>query len=172
MSQRNSVFKETNVLGDASSHGKEINMNTFRLCILLPVAMGALLITGCSTIDSRINAQPAVFARLTPPQQVLVKSGQVALGFDMDTVRLALGDPDHVSVRTDANGQTQVWHYLTYESGGVVLYTGYYHRHWDGGLWWGPAYPYYLDYPDRVVRERFQIVFNDNKVVSIEHEAP
>jgi hypothetical protein len=147
-------------------------MNIPRLRFLLTVAVAGLLTAGCSTIDSRISAQPAVFARLTPAQQALVKSGQVALGFDMDSVRLALGDPDHITVRTDANGQTQVWHYLSYESGGVILYTGYYHhRHWDGGLWWGPAYPYYLDYPDRVVHDRFQIVFKDNKVISIEHEA-
>jgi outer membrane protein assembly factor BamE (lipoprotein component of BamABCDE complex) len=167
---------ETKVLSYASIRGKEINMKASSSLILAAVALGAILFTGCSTIDSRINAQPQVFARLTPEQQALVKSGQVALGFDMDTVKLALGDPDHITIRTDAYGQTQVWHYLEYESGGVMLYTGYYHRGWGGwwgaGGWWGPAYPYYLDYPDRVVRDRFQIVFKDNKVVSIEREAP
>jgi hypothetical protein len=147
-------------------------MNTQRSFLLFALAFGAALLGGCTTIESRIQAQPQVFARLTPAQQALVRSGQVALGFDMDAVKLALGDPDHVTVRTDANGQVQVWHYLTYESGGVILYTGYYHRRWGGGLWWEPTYPYYMDYPDRVVRERFQIVFKDNKVVSIEREMP
>ena len=66
-----------------------------------------------------------------PPDQALVKQGQVAPGMDIATVKLALGDPDHVSIRTTASGQTQVWHYITYEDNGVVLYAGYYHR------WWG-----------------------------------
>jgi hypothetical protein len=147
-------------------------MKITKLSLLFAAAAGVFSLAGCATPEARIRDQPAVFARLTPEQQALVKSGQVALGFDMDTVKLALGDPDHITVRTDAGGQTQVWHYMTYESGGVVLYTGYYHRRWGGGAWWGPGYPYYLDYPDRRVHERFRIVFREGRVVSIEREAP
>jgi outer membrane protein assembly factor BamE (lipoprotein component of BamABCDE complex) len=153
-------------------------MKNAQTYFLLAAALGTAWLAGCTTPESRINAQPQVFAQLTPAQQSLVKNGQVALGFSMDAVKLALGDPDHITVRTDASGQAQIWHYVTYETAeGVILYGGYYHRHGYGwGGWWGGdypyGYPYYLDYPDRRVHERFLIVFKDSKVVSIEQDVP
>lgn len=143
--------------------------------LLIAAAAVSVWMAGCTTPDARINAQPQLFAQLTPAQQALVKNGQVALGFSMDAVKLALGDPDHVSMRTDASGQVQIWHYATYESpDGVILYTGYYHRRGFAWGWSGPdyPYPYFMDYPDRRVHDRFEIVFKDNKVVSIEQDAP
>jgi outer membrane protein assembly factor BamE (lipoprotein component of BamABCDE complex) len=128
---------------------------------------GLFLLAGCSTPDARIKNNPETFNRCTPQQQELIKQGEVALGFDEDMVRLALGDPDRVVTRTDASGQSQVWSYVTYETDdGVLLYTGYYHR------FWGPVYPYYLDYPARVEHDHFRVVFKDGKVISIEEEKP
>lgn len=150
-------------------------MKSPRFFVLLAAAAGVCWLAGCTTPEARINAQPKVFAQLTPAQQALVKSGQVGLGFSMDAVKLALGDPDHITVRTDASGQVQIWHYVTYETpGGVVLYAGYYHRHGYGWGLWGDdlGYPYYLDYPNRRVHDRFQIVFKDSKVISIEQDLP
>jgi len=150
-------------------------MKNPRLCVLFAAAAGIFWLAGCTTPEARINAQPQEFAKLTPAQQALVKSGQVGLGFSMDAVKLALGDPDHITIRTDASGQVQIWHYVTYETpNGVVLYAGYYHRRGYGGGWWGPDFgnPYYLDYPDRRVHDRFQIVLKDAKVVSIEQDSP
>ena len=128
--------------------------------------VAAFNFAGCSTPATRIRANPEAFARLTPQQQALVQAGQIALGFDMDAVKLAVGDPDRVAVRTDADGETVIWRYVTYEFGGRPLYTGYYHtsRRWWG---WGPAYPYYLDYPERRVRERFRVEFRRGRVASI-----
>lgn len=132
------------------------------------VALGALWLAGCSTPASRIKANPQAFERLTPQQQALVKAGQVGLGFDFDAVKLALGDPDRVTSRTDATGETVVWHYLTYEADGRLLYTGYYH---SGRGWWGwPGYPYYLDYPYRQVRDRFRVEFKGGQVTAITQE--
>src|ERR1700733_14323023 len=96
---------------------------------LLMLVGGFVLLTGCSTPETRINQNPEVFARLTPQQQQLIKDGKVAIGFDMPMVKLALGDPDHVKVRTDAQGESEIWRYVTYEADdGMVLYRGYYHR--------------------------------------------
>lgn len=138
--------------------------------------MGALFLGACSTPASRIQADPATFNRLTPQQQALVKVGQVSIGMDMSTVKLALGDPDRTTMRTDSSGQSQIWHYVTYEDNGVMLYTGYYHRGWrrgggwgggwGGWGWWGPDYPYYMDYPNRSVHDRFRVEFGPNNLVS------
>ena len=129
-------------------------------------ALTALCLSGCSTPATRIKANPDVFARLTPQQQALVQAGQVALGFDFETVKLALGDPDRVVVRTDADGETVVWHYVSYEADGRILFTGHYHtaRRWWG---WGTSYAYYLDYPNRRVRDRFRVEFKRGLVSSI-----
>jgi outer membrane protein assembly factor BamE (lipoprotein component of BamABCDE complex) len=134
-------------------------------------AFGALLLAGCSTISSRIQDNPGLYASLPPDQQALVKQGQVGIGMDMATVKLALGDPDHVTLRTTADGKSEVWHYVSYETDeGVVLYSGYYHRWW-GLNGWG-AYPYYLDYPGRRVHDRFRVEFKAGRVIAVEQDAP
>jgi hypothetical protein len=139
--------------------------------LLGAAALGALLLTGCSTVDSRIQDNPGLFAGLPPAQQALVKQGKAGVGMDMATVRLALGDPDRVTTRTTAAGETQVWHYATYEGDdGMILYSGYYHRWW-GLNGWG-AYPYYMDYPTRRVHDRFRVEFQGGRVISVEQEDP
>jgi hypothetical protein len=141
-------------------------MKTRQIGLIVLGVLAALWLAGCSTPATRIKANPEAFARLTPQQQALVQVGQITLGFDQEAVKLALGDPDRVAVRTDADGETIIWHYVTYESNGRMLFTGYYHtgRHW----WrWGAAYPYYLDFPDRRVRDRFRVDFKRGVVSAI-----
>jgi outer membrane protein assembly factor BamE (lipoprotein component of BamABCDE complex) len=148
--------------------------------LFLVAVVGAALLAGCSTPSSRIKEHPDAFARLTPEQQALVQAGQVGVGFDMETVKLALGDPDAITLHTNAMGQTQVWHYVTYETyDGVVLYGGYYggygRRGWrGGGGYWGGGpwgYPgYYAGYPTRV-HDRFRVTFDrTGRVESIQQE--
>jgi hypothetical protein len=137
--------------------------------LLAAAALGAGLLAGCSTVSSRIQDNPGLFASLPPNQQALVRQGKAGVGMDMATVRLALGDPDRVTTRTTAAGESKVWHYSDYEDDdGVFLYTGYYHRWW-GLNGWG-AYPYYMDYPGRRVRDRFRVAFQNGRVVSVEQE--
>jgi outer membrane murein-binding lipoprotein Lpp len=133
------------------------------------LAAGLAVLAGCSTPQSRINDNPAVYARLTPEQQQLIKDGKVAIGFDMAMVKLALGDPDRIRERTDANGTSETWSYVTYEGDdGLLLYTGYYHRYYYG--LGDPFYPYYLAYPTRREHTHFRVVFREGKVVLIENE--
>lgn len=127
---------------------------------------GLMLLTACNTPESRIAKQPELFNRLTPEQQQMVKEGRVGIGFDADMVKLALGDPDRIRERVDANGRSEVWLYINYEaSDGAILYRGWYHRGWGG-----PFYPYYLDVPARRERSRDEVVFRDGRVVSVEQE--
>ena len=141
-------------------------MKTRTSGFLFAVALTAAALLGCSTPATRIKANPEVFARLDPQQQALVRAGQIALGFDFEGVKLALGDPDRVTVRTTSDGETVIWHYVTYEANGRVLFTGYYHtsRRWWG---WGPSYAYYLDYPNRRERDRFRVEFKRGVVSAI-----
>jgi outer membrane protein assembly factor BamE (lipoprotein component of BamABCDE complex) len=149
-------------------------MKTHRILLLASAAALAALFAGCTTPESRIAKSPEVFARLNPDQQALVKAGQIAVGFDMDTVKLALGDPDRVLIETDVNGQHQVWRYVTYEDyQGVVIYGGYWHRYrgWGGPYFWGGV-PYYDGYPARV-HERLRVVFDTaGHVAVIQQDVP
>ena len=99
---------------------------------------------------------------------------QIAVGFDMDTVKLALGDPDRVLIETDTNGQHQIWRYVTYEDyQGAVIYGGYWHRYrgWGGPYFWGGV-PYYDGYPARI-HERLRVIFDaTGHVAVIQQDVP
>ena len=149
-----------------------IAMKTSRNILLSSAVLCLALFAGCESPETRISNSPDIFARLTPDQQALVKAGQIAVGFGMDAVKLALGDPTHVTVNTDKDGQHEVWHYTTYEdASGVVIYSGYYHRWggWGGPRFWGDV-GYYNGYPVRV-HDRIRVDFDINmRVVSIQQE--
>jgi hypothetical protein len=135
-------------------------------------AAAALLLAGlmglaaCSTPQSRIERSPELFASLPAADQQTIKEGRVALGFTPEMARLALGDPDRVTTKTDASGTSEVWRYTTYESDdGVYLYRGYYHRFHGFG---DPFFPYYLNYPSRRDRDYLKITFTGGRIASIE----
>jgi hypothetical protein len=129
-------------------------LKTTRNLLRASAVVLAVLAGGCATPESRIKESPAAFARLTPDQQALVRAGQVATGFDMDAVRLALGDPDRVVTVTNAAGRRQVWHYLAYgDDDGRIVFDGYYNGYnvVNGpGAWQGRTnfmgYPINRDY--------------------------
>lgn len=136
-----------------------------KLTLLFATALLALL-AGCSTPEARIQRNPEAFARLAPEEQQLVREGKVAIGFTPEMVRLALGNPDRVYTRTDANGVSESWSYTTYETdSGMMLYRGWYHRYWSD-----PLYPYYTSTSTRRTRELLKVVFTSGRVSAIEKQ--
>jgi hypothetical protein len=139
-----------------------------KLAVLLSIALAAM---SCTSPGERIQDNPEAFAKLPPEQQELIKQGRVALGFDETAVKLALGDPDRVTQRTDEKGISTIWRYVEYDTdGGVPLYTGYYHRYY--APYYGPSfgYPYFADYPNRTERDVQRVVFNNGRVIAVEQE--
>jgi len=143
------------------------------------MALCSVWLAGCSTPDVRIRDNPEAFAQLPPQQQQLVRGGRVGIGFSMEAVKLALGNPDRVTVRTNINGETQIWHYVQYDyyDGGFLYagpgwgmgYGGGYGRRWGRGGWgggWGMMDDYAVPY------DHFRIEFKDGKVSSINEERP
>lgn len=99
----------------------------------------------------------------------MIRRGQVTIGFNGEMVRLALGEPDRLTMRTDADGESEIWHYVTYDApNGGPLYRGWYHRYY---MWDHPAYPYYLSDPGRRERDRFSVAFRGGKVTALQHES-
>ena len=135
-----------------------------RFPFLLGCLAGLALLAGCSTPQTRIRGNPVLFNSLPASDQQLIQEGKVAIGFTPEMVKLAVGEPDRVYVRTDASGTNEAWVYTSYSSHGgtMIYYRGFYHRRHPG------MYPYWLDYNDREVVERYRVTFKDGKVLSIE----
>lgn len=144
-------------------------MKTKRAVILFAAGLALILGAGCATTpESRIRENPALYAQLPFEQQELIRRGQVAVGFSAEMVRLALGEPDTFSIRTDTDGSSEIWSYVTYDrADGMPLYRGWYHRYY---LWDDPLYPYYLNVPSRRERDHFRVVFRNGVVTALEQE--
>jgi len=144
-------------------------MKTIKVLLPLVAAAAALALAGCTTPAARIKQNPELFASYAPEQQDLIKQGRVAVGFDMEAVRLALGAPDRVRTRTTPDGTSQIWSYVTYETpDGMPLYRGWYHRYYR---WGDPVYPWYLGFEGRREHEHFRVVFDRlGHVSAIEQE--
>lgn len=76
--------------------------------LILPLA---LIVAGCSTVESRVSGHQADFNTWPPAVQQQVRNGQINIGFTREQVQVALGSPDHTFVRTAATGSFEVWSY-------------------------------------------------------------
>jgi len=132
--------------------------------IVRSIYCSLLFLTGCATPQSRIERDPTAFAALTTAQQERVKKGEVTVGFDEATVRLALGEPDRIIERETSEGISQSWVYYaivpdSYNAGYCAQGFPYY------------SYRYYCR-PTIVTptqyEERMRLVFKDGKVSSVE----
>ena len=140
---------------------------------MLPIAVGCLgilLAAGCaSTPADRIKRNPELFAAFPADVQAKVRQGVIGVGYTKDMVRIAMGPPYHVVVRTAQTGETEIWVYTrigfttTLEPVTVgVAYTdarGRY-RHGFGTTWVDVEHAY--EYPV------LQVEFEGDKVKTIE----
>jgi hypothetical protein len=96
-----------------------------------------LLAAGCaSTPERRIERNAGLFATFPPEAQAKVRKGEVAIGFTKDMVRLALGAPRQIHVRTTQVGEVEVWTYtgLTYMTSMEPVDDGFWYRDRQGRL--------------------------------------
>jgi hypothetical protein len=131
------------------------------LLLLSLVAILALFLTGCSTVESRIQSNPQVYGLLSPSDQALVLQGRIREGLPKAAVYLAWGSPDRIRFGVRSGHTFEAWTYTTLRSDFVPNYSYYGFGYFHGGLWrhnhffysFGP-YPYPFDpYPDVVSYE-------------------
>ncbi len=72
----------------------------------------AVGLVGCSSIDSRIAAEPHRFANLSSEDQGLVRAGQIREGMTSDAVFFAWGRPDRRVMQSREGRETELWLYL------------------------------------------------------------
>jgi outer membrane protein assembly factor BamE (lipoprotein component of BamABCDE complex) len=92
------------------------NIAAMKTLPLRPLALLllAMLLAGCSTIDTRIREKSAAFAALDAPTQDKIRLGRVEVGFTTDLVYIALGSPDERLTNTSAAGTDETWLYNSY----------------------------------------------------------
>lgn len=97
-------------------------MSLFRFLALPAVAASALLLSACSTVQTRTEANPAIIARLSPADRALVATGRVREGLSKDGVFIAWGRPDRIYSGVQRGANYEAWIYTTRE----VRYVGGY----------------------------------------------
>ena len=133
------------------------------------IAAGALLLTSCSTIESRISENPEIYRNLSSRDQALVNQGQIRYGMSRNAVWLAWGSPDSKVIGNMRGHSTETWiyvHYATYP------YYPYYGPYGPGfGFFGDPFYDpfYYSLIPPSIPYPYKTVTFSNGRVVSFQY---
>src|SRR5207248_10488109 len=99
---------------------------SFSGALTFGIAAGAMVLTSCSTIESRISEDPEFYRNLSSRDHALVNQRQIRYEMSRNAVWLASGSPDSNVIGNIHGHSTETWiyvHYATY-----------------------PYYPYYVSY--------------------------
>jgi hypothetical protein len=134
----------------------------------LPVATAALILTSCSTPETRISEHPDLYQSLSNKDQALVTQGQIRIGMSRTAVWLAWGSPDRKIVGNMGGGATETWLY--------IYYATYYPPYGPWGPWGyfgDPLYdPFYYSYiPPSIPYPSKVVTFARGRVVSFQYVA-
>ncbi len=161
--------------------------------LTLGVAAGAIVLTSCSTTESRISEHPEIFQSLSPRDQELVSRGQIRVGMSQSAVWLAWGSPDQKAVGAMRGRSTETWVYTQTTTYGYP-YGGYGYGPYYGGFGGGfgfagvvrthhhrsfvffgdPFYdPFYYSYiPPSVSYPYKTVTFSNGRVISFQYLVP
>ena len=160
--------------------------------LLACIATGALVVSGCSTISSRIDANRAAFDQLPPQEQALVSQGRIQGGMSQQAVYIAWGQPQGKAVGMVRGVPTETWVYtqLTaaygpygygyggfgYGWGGFAGPVGFYGRHGRFryyGAFVDPYWnPYYYPFAGTVSYPVKTVSFQRGRVVAFQFLTP
>ena len=93
----------------------------------LGLATAVIVLTSCSTPETRISEHPDLYQSLSRRDQALVSQGQIRIGMSRTAVWLAWGTTDRKIVGNMGGGPTETWIYTYY-----ATYPYYpYYNPWD-----------------------------------------
>ena len=105
----------------------------------LGLAAGALILTSCSTPQTRISDHPDLYQSLSARDRALVSQGQIRPGMSRNAVWLAWGSPDQKIIANMRGHPTETWIYVYYATYPYYPYYGPYGPY-------GPGLGYSLGY--------------------------
>lgn len=134
---------------------------------LLPLlsVLGVMMLASCaSPIAKRIERNPQAYAALSPVNQRLVATGQIAEGLSKEAVFIAWGRPNRKSNGSSNGRRTERWSYAGYDTvHGTSLGLGYSYGYWSDPYYYGPSL-YYQPSVTYVPYERKWVEFTKNRV--------
>ena len=145
---------------------------SFSGALTFAIAAGSLVLTSCSTIESRISENPESYRNLSSRDQALVNQGQIRYGMSRNAVWLAWGSPDSKVIGNMRGHSTETWiyvHYATYP------YYPYYSPYGPGfGYFGDPFYDpfYYSLIPPSIPYPYKTVTFSNGRVVSFQYLVP
>ena len=130
----------------------------------LAIATATLLLSSCSTPQTRISENPNLYQSLSPKDQALVNHGQIRMGMSRSAVWLAWGSPDRKIVGNMGGGTTETWLY--------IYYATYYPPYGPWGYFGDPFYdPFYYSYIPSISYPAKVVTFARGRVVSYQYVA-
>jgi hypothetical protein len=163
----------------------------FLKALTFGISAAAIILSGCSTTESRISEHPDIFQSLSPSDQALVSRGQIRIGMSQNAVWLAWGSPDQKAVGNMRGRPTETWIYFNtttaypygYPYYGYGGYGGYgyvgvgvvrTHHHRRFFFVGSPFYdPFYYSYiPPSVSYPYKTVTFANGRVISFQYLVP
>jgi hypothetical protein len=165
----------------------------FSWVLLACTATGALVLSGCSTVGSRIDANRPAFDQLPPQERALVSQGKISGGMSQEAVYIAWGQPQQKATGMVRGTPTETWVYTLstaaygpYGYGGFGAYgyggwgyagrIGFYGHH--GGRRFYGAFidpywdPFYYPFPGTVSYPVKTVSFQRGRVVAFQYLSP
>jgi hypothetical protein len=115
-----------------------------------------LFLSGCTTVDTRIQERPAAYRALSASDQALVQQGKIREGMSQDAVYIAWGSPGYRVPGRNRGRIVEVWIYdatAAGDYGGPFLYGSRYG--------YGPGFGFYGGRLSRFHRHYFYDPFYD-----------
>jgi len=141
--------------------------------------LASLILTSCSTPQTRISDHPDLFQSLSRSDQALVSQGRIRYGMSRNAVWLAWGSPDSKVIGNMRGHSTETWLYLDYVTYPYYPYYGPY------GLGYGPYGPgfgffgdpfydpfYYSLIPPSIPYPNKTVTFSNSRVMSFQYLEP
>ncbi len=136
--------------------------------------LALLILAGCSTIDSRIKDNAALFSSLDQKTQEKIKAGVIEVGYTEKMTFMVLGAPDEKTEKVTATGRETTWIYIQvreHYAGSVVSnYRRVAVKDPKTGAIFYILRPEFTDVYQQTEQERLRVIFNDGKVTAFEQE--
>jgi hypothetical protein len=146
---------------------------SFSGALTFGIAAGVLVLTSCSTIESRVSEHPEIYRNLSSRDQALVNQGHLRTGMSANAVWLAWGSPDFKVIGNMRGHSTETWIYVHYAT--YPYYYPYYGPYGPGfGFFGDPFYDpfYYSLIPPSIPYPYKTVTFSNGRVVSFQYLVP
>jgi hypothetical protein len=140
---------------------------------VLGIATVVLILTSCSTPQTRISDHPDLYQGLSSRDQALVSKGQIRYGMSRNAVWLAWGSPDSKVIANMRGHSTETWVYVYYVT--YPYYYPYYGPYGPGfGFFGDPFYDpfYYSLIPPSIPYPNKTVTFSNSRVMCFQYLAP